>query len=60
VASFVLGDFAWGASCDDFATCLATLGTEVNDVVGNLDNIEVVLDDDNSISSVNQFVEYAE
>ena len=55
----VLGNLAWGADCDNLATCLATLGTEVDDVVGNLDDIEVVFDNDNRISLIHQLIQNA-
>ena len=58
VALFVFGNLGRGAFGDYPAALLATLGAEVDDVVGNLDNIEVVLDDDNCISLVNQLVKH--
>ena len=59
VAFGILGNLRRCAICHYLATAFATLGTEVDDVVGNLYDIEVVLDDDNGISLVYQLVEYA-
>ena len=58
MALFVFGDFGRGAFGNYPTALLATLGTEVDDVVGNLDNIEIVLDYDNGISLVYQLVKH--
>ena len=58
MALLALGDFGWGARGEDVTTLFATLRTEVDDVVGNLDDIEVVFDDDNGIALIHQLVEY--
>ena len=47
----------WRAYGYDPATAGTTLGADVYDVVGNLYNVEVVLDDDGRVASVNQLVD---
>src|SRR6478672_1200357 len=42
---------------DDPAAAIATLGAEVDDPVGGLDDVEVVLDDDDRIAPVDQPME---
>ena len=54
----VVGDLARSAFGDYPATLLATFGAEVDNVVGNLDDIEVVFDNNNRISLVNQLVKH--
>src|SRR5271163_5328042 len=44
----------------DIAATVATLRSEVDDVVGGLNHFEVVLDDDNRIASVGQATEHRE
>ena len=58
VALFVFGDIGRSTFGNHPATLFSTLGTEVDNVVGNLDDIEVVLDDDNRIALVYQLVKY--
>ena len=41
----------------DITTFVATFGTKIDDVVGTLDNVEVMLDDDNAVSPLDQRVE---
>src|SRR5439155_6438357 len=45
---------------DDLATRLPTLGAEIDDVVGGLHDVQVVLDDDDRIPRVDETVEYLE
>src|SRR5450759_5066184 len=40
------GDVVGGADGDHLAAAVPTVGTEVDDVIGGLDDVEVVLDDD--------------
>ena len=45
---------------DDPAAAAAALGAEVDDPVGALDDVEVVLDDDDRVALVDQALEHAE
>src|SRR4029077_4473187 len=49
-----------GSLSHDPAAFVPTLRTEVNDPVGSLDDIEVVLDDDDAVALVHQAVQYLE
>lgn len=42
----------------DRATANATLGTNINDVIGHLDHVEVVLNDHHGVAFVYQFVDH--
>src|SRR5205807_3514095 len=55
-----LGDRLGRTFGDDLAALLAALGPEVDDVVGRLDHVEVVLDDQHGVAGVDQPVEHAE
>ena len=44
------GDGLGRALGDDAAAALAALGAQVNDPVGGLDDVEVVLDDDQGVA----------
>ena len=39
------------------STCIAAFGTEVDDMVGTLDDLEVVLNDDNCMTTTDESVE---
>ena len=54
------GDVLRGPLGDDPAAFLATLGPEVDDPVGRLDDVEVVLDDHHRVPAVDQPVEHGE
>ena len=45
---------------DHPAAAVAALGAEVDDVVGALDDVEVVLDDDHGVARLDQPVEHLE
>ena len=45
---------------DDRAAAKTTLGSEVDDVVGGLDHVEVVLDDDHRIAALDQRMQDAQ
>ena len=58
---------AWGggegfgrAGEEDATAATATVGAHVDEVVGALDNVEVVLDDDDGVALVDELVEDAE
>ena len=57
VGSLALDDFLWCAGADDVTTFLATFRTNVDDVVGTLDDIHVVLNDENRVTTLNEGVE---
>lgn len=60
VTSFACGDVCRCSDGDYLATRITSFGTYVDDVVGNLYHIEIMLDDDDGIALVRQFVQYAE
>ena len=57
-----LGDgrnFFWGAGGDDVsAVNVAALGAEIDDVVGGFHDLEIMLDNDDSITLIYQRVKY--
>ena len=53
-------DIGRRALCDDSTAASTTLGANVDDVVGNLYNIEVMFDDNGCIASVNQLIYHAQ
>src|ERR1700733_9030347 len=54
------GDFLGRALSDDLATAIAALRPEIDQVVGSLDDVEVVLDHDYRVARVCQTAEHAE
>ena len=54
----VAGDVFRGTGHDEVAALVAALGAEVDDPVGGLDDVEVVLDDHDRVSLVHQLVEH--
>ncbi len=52
-----MGDAFWGTCCHDEAPLFARFGAEVDDVIGIFDHIEVVFDEDDGISFIDEFVE---
>src|SRR6202035_706061 len=60
VAGLDGGDLLGGAGGDDVAAAGAAVGAEVDDVVGGLDDVEVVLDDDDGVPAVHQAAQHAE
>ena len=52
VGSRALDDFLWCAGADDVTAFLATLGADVDDMVGTLDDIHVVLNDENRVTAL--------
>ena len=46
------------SDCEHLSTSTATFGAHIDDPVGLSDDIEVMLDDDNSITAVNKFLEH--
>ena len=58
VAFFGLGNFGGGATGEDLTTSATTLGTHVDDPVSLTDDVEVVLDDDDRVTPINEATEY--
>ena len=54
------GHFLRRADGDHFASRVTSLGAEVDDVVGGLHHIQVVLDDQHCVAQVNQAIEHME
>ena len=48
------------AGGDDLAAAVAAFGAEVDDPVGGLDDVEIVLDDDDRVALVDQLVQHLE
>ena len=48
------------AGHDDFAAAIAAFGPQVDDPVGGLDDFEIVLDHDDRIALVDQFMQHFE
>ncbi len=46
--------------CDNPPAPLPTFGAQVDDVVGRLDDVQVVLDDDDGVPLVDELVEHVE
>ena len=60
VAFLDLGDILGRAGRDDAPAAVAAFGAEVDDPVGGLDDVEVVLDDDDGVARVDQLVQHFE
>ena len=57
VRLFDTRDFFWGADRDDFAACVAGFGTEIDDPIGGLDHLEIVLDHHDGMTAIDQPLE---
>ena len=53
-----LGYLLWGAYGKDLSTVAPALRTDVDDVVGEFDDIEVVFDDDDGVATIHQFLQH--
>ena len=60
MAAGAFGDFLGHPFGDEFAAAQPRLGAEVEDRVGGLDDVEVVLDDDHRVAQVGQAVDHVE
>ena len=56
----LLRQFPQRAHCNDLSACCPSFRTDVDDPVGLFDDIEVVLDDYDGISQIDQAVQYVE
>src|SRR4029434_8763801 len=54
IALRLRGNFLGGAGGDDAAAAVASLRTKVDDMVGRLDDVEIVLDDDDGVAAGDQ------
>lgn len=59
-AKLALGDLLWCASDDDLSSRLSAFRPHVYDMVGCLDDIEVMFDDNDSVAFVNESVDDGE
>ena len=50
-AVLALGHFFWSSTGKKVTASVAAFGTEVDDVVGTLDDLKIVLDDDDGVAS---------
>jgi len=57
VRCFALGNLFRCATGDELASFVTTFRTEVDDIVGRLDNVEIVFDDDNRVTVVHQSIQ---
>ena len=53
-----LGYLLWGACGKDLSAVAPALRTDVDDVVGEFDDIEVVFDDDDGVATIHQFLQH--
>ena len=60
VGGGVGGDLLGGSGGDDLAAGVAALGAEVDDPVGGLDDVEVVLDDEERAAAFDELAEGGE
>ena len=52
-----LGDLFRGAHCYDFPTAISPLRPKIDNVISAFDNFHIVLDHDDGVSLIDQFVE---
>ena len=55
-----VGEVAGGTDGDDLSAAVASAGAEVDEPVGALDEVEVVLDEDDGVAGVDEAVEDAQ
>ena len=58
--SGILRDLLGRSLCDDLTAHIAALGTEVDDVVGCLDQVEVVLDDNHRVAALDKQLQHVD
>ncbi len=54
----IIGHVFWCAFGNYLAAFVPSFGTKVDEVVGAFDEVEVVLDDDDSVAAVDEFLQY--
>ncbi len=57
---FPLGQFVPACRGDDVAAVVAGFGPDVDDPIGGLDDVEIVLDDDDRVAQIDQAIEHVE
>lgn len=57
VALFDLADVLGGALGEDFSAFVASFGTDINQVIGSFDDIEIVFDDDDGVALIDEFMQ---
>ena len=60
MATFALFQFARCSLEYDLSATITSLGSEINDPVGTLDHVHIVLDDYNRVSTLDQRIESSE
>src|SRR6266567_5442682 len=60
VGFFCAGDEFGRALCDDATAAFASFGAKINDPVGLLDDVEVVLDDEHRVAEINEALQDVE
>ena len=58
VGTLDLSNLFRGSGSNDIATFIAGTGTEIDDIVGILDQVEVVLDQDHGIPGIHQAMQH--
>ena len=53
-----LGDSLWCAFSHDLPTTVAPFGTDVDDPVGSLDDVQIVLDDNDTVALLDQLMQH--
>ena len=57
VGFFVFDELLRTAAADDRSAVVAAFGTEVDDIVGGFDHVEIMLDDENGVAVIDEAVE---
>jgi len=60
MAAWRCGNSLRGAFCDDAAAAGTAFGTQIDDPVGRLDNIQVVLDNDHAVAMFRKTMQHAQ
>ena len=50
----------WSSRYDDISACGSSLRTEVDDIISHFDNIQIVLDDNDGVSALDEGIEGSE
>src|SRR5690606_11631094 len=58
VAVLVLNDFFRCALCDDLTAAVATFRSQIDNVIGDLDDVEVVFDHDNRVACADKLLKH--
>src|SRR5689334_6433900 len=55
-----LGDVFWCSGGNDHSAAVAPVRTEIDDPVGGLDDVEVMLDDEHGVAAIDETVQHIE